>query len=171
MDLLSIANPSVWLASASLGALGGLFDGAPNSPEITPYDPTADLAKLNALYTEAGQGVKASVEAGTHGMTQRTAGNLAARGIYSSPVSEYAFQQDRAAKIQALTQAQNALAQQKAQAMAGLIGQGVDYNQRIAIANQQAQYQNEMRDYQTKQQLLAALIGGGAALAGGNYGK
>lgn len=155
------------IALGAAGLISSLIGGAnrPDMPNIPTYDPSADIERIKAVYGEAGAGVQASVEAGMQGMTAQTSANLARRGVFSSPVSEYAYSQDRQAKINALTQAQQNIALQRSQAISSIIGQGADYNQRVAIANAQNQYQNDLANMQSWQTLGGGLLGAAGALA------
>ena len=159
---------AVPIALGAGGIISSLFGGGSvDRPDIPQYDPSADIARIKGAFSEAEQGVQAGVEAGMQGMTAQTSANLANRGIFSSPVSEYADGQDRAAKTNALTQALNTIAQQRAQAISRIIGQGADYNQRIALAYAENKYQNDLQSLRAWQTLGGAMLGAAGGLAGG----
>ena len=158
---------SILSGAAGLGSLGsslGLFGGEDQPGDMPAFDTDASIARIMGFYEQAETGLQAGVEAGFGGMAQQTAGNLAARGIYSSPVSEYAFAQDRQVQMNALAQAQQNFQMQKAGALTGAAQSGDAYNQRIAQANQQMQQNNYNQSLRSQQALGGALGGLSGAL-------
>ena len=135
------------------GGLGGFFGGSKRKS----IDISAEIAKIKALYAENKQAAIAAINQEAARGRSATASNLAARGIYRSPVSEGTFNLLEDARLAAIGQASGRIAGEQAGVQAQLLqmltGQGI-------------------QDQQLREQQRAALYGalaglGGSLLAGG----
>lgn len=159
-----------WGASAALlgsglggsvgGILGGLFGKKSKGPSI---DIGAELAKINALFEQQKAAARVGINQDAAQARSEMASNLAARGTYSSPVSEYSFGRLSQAKLRALAESEASIGGNQAVAQANLFRGLVE----LSNASDERNMQRE-----------AALAGGFGSLAGGllwaglqGYGK
>lgn len=156
-----MAWPAIIAGASALGSLGvSLFGGGnDNISEIPYYDVSADLERIKQAYSGVTEATTSALEGQMQGMTQNTANQLAKRGIYSSPVSEYSFNQLARTKQNALASALANVELNKANALSSAIGQGADYNQRIKLANLGLAQNQYDRDLQNRQAIARALSG------------
>lgn len=145
-------------AALGVGALGSLFSKKPKAPKYVAPDLSGTLAAIDEYYKKAGANVEATMGRQLQGQQKVTGENLAGRGIYSSPVSEYAFQQNRQNSQISLADALASLGGQQLQAKANVTGQA-------AMQGAQNKYQSELQRYQDKLQssnMLTGLLSSGA---------
>lgn len=149
-----------WIVPAVLGASALIsgFSKKPKAPKYVAPDLTGTLAAIDAYYKQAGAQTEATMGRQLQGQQKMTGENLAGRGIYSSPVSEYAFQQNRQQNQMSLADALASLGGQQLQAKANITGQA-------AMQGAQGKYQAELQKYQDKLQssnMLTGLLSSGA---------
>lgn len=136
------SNPAGWLAAAGLGLsgggiLGGIFGKKKKSPSI---DISAELAKINALFEQQKAAARIGINQDAAQARSEIASNLAARGTYSSPVSEYSFGRLAQTKTRALAESDAAIGGRQAEAQATLFSGllGYDQQNRLLAAQQDA---------------------------------
>ena len=158
----------VWIpiALAAASLYSSYRAGKTKMPKIKApaFDYGAELANLDKLYSEAGTEITRQVGEQGAQMRKQTAEGLAARGIYSSPVSEASFAQVQKGQQSALSSALANLATEKGKTRSSLFQNLLDYNSKVA----QMQYQRNLAKYQGSQQqwnTLSALLAGGAEKA------
>lgn len=122
----------------------------------TPMDPSAELARIRALYGERRAALVSEIRGETARRRSQAAANLATRGILRAPVSEATFGEVRRVGMEAESKALGELAGQQAGVEAQLMAQYAQMNM-----------QREMQARAERNQLIAALIGGGASIASG----
>ena len=155
---------AAWIlpAISAVSTLAGLFAGQRKvkQPTVPTIDLSAELAKLDALYEAQKARTRESLATQLGETQKQTSASLAGRGVYSSPVSEYSFGQNRAAFANALADALAQISIQQAGTRASLTS---------GLAQQQAQqqYAAAMSKYQAQIEnrnlLSSALTGLGTA--------
>lgn len=132
---------------ATAGGLAGSLLSRPRSVSVP--DISAELARIRAYYDQAAAVAR-------QGITQRAgesrglqASNLAARGIYSSPVSENVFGKLESDKQRNLAESDATIGMESARAQSGALGT-------LFGAQQQAQQYNASQQAQRQ----AAIYGG-----------
>lgn len=107
------------IGAASLGK--GLYDAFNPPKGPGQIDISGELENIRALFAQARQAARAGIEE-TGGQQKRVAASdLAARGIFSSPVSENVFGEIRRNTAQQIAQSEGNLAGQEATTRAGLL--------------------------------------------------
>ena len=144
---------------ALAGALGGGLLGGGKKGRVP--DISAEIARINALFERARAAQIASINRQAQLGRGAAASNLAARGVYSSPVSQNVFGGLEEARLGAIGEAEGRLAGQQAETEAKLLqaltGASIDDADR--------------RD-QARQGIFAALAGlGGSLLQGSLQGR
>lgn len=145
-----------WGAAAGgvIGGVGGglgLFGGGQKRPSI---DISGELAKIRALYDQQATALKADSKYRLGETNKATSSQLAGRGIYSSPVSEYSFNANSNAANSDLTRALASLYGGQAQTESGLLGS-------LASAKAQQDQLDYQQQMQSRNQLFSILGGAG----------
>ena len=112
MTLLTLA-----LLAASTGMTVSEMLKKKKAPQI---DISAQTARLRDLFNEQRQAAKALAQEQLQELQGLTASNLAGRGIYSSPVSEFSFGRNRAMAQRTLAQLLSGIGAQEATSLQSL---------------------------------------------------
>lgn len=157
--------PIIAAGTQIAGALGGLFGGEDypefEAPEI---DIEGEIQKLAGIY-ESQMGALETESVSQQAETRAAlASELAARGIYESPVSQQAFSRSRADAARALSLAKAQIRGQQATATSDLQKKLLDYKMRIA----EMQYASKVGKYHAgNQNTFAKILSGiGGGLSG-----
>lgn len=138
---------------------GGLFGKKKKMPKLVMPDISGELAKLDQLYAQQGELLKQSTMGDIARAQKQAASGLAARGIYSSPVSQKSLGEVSRAGLQALASGQAGLLGQQATARTSALNNLLGYQQAAQRANAEIALQKYAEDAATRQGLLG--IGGG----------
>ena len=152
----AFAGPWAALAGGIFGGLAGGFGGRKrrSPPQINIQ---AELARIEAIYAKAGQAAIANIKREAGQARRATASNLAARGIYTSPVSENSFGALNEAMLASIGQAEGQIAGESASMQAQIL-------QSLAAQQQAQEYQEYQRREQARASMFAALGGLGTNL-------
>lgn len=99
------------------GSVGGMFGKKRKGPDIS-----GELARIGELFAQARAAARAEITADFNDRRTLTASNLAARGTYSSPVSEASFGALESARSRAFGAAEGQLSAQEAKTRGDLLG-------------------------------------------------
>ena len=151
--------------STAAGLAGSLFSKPQrmNIPDIG-----AELARIRAYYDQAALVARQGITQRAGEARGQTAANLAARGVYSSPVSENSFGRLEAEKQRNLAESDASIGMGSAQAQAGALGTLFGANQQAQQYNAQQQAQRQAAIYGGLGSLGTSLLGFG--LSGGQPG-
>lgn len=150
-------------AAASLaGTIFGATRGTPSSKAYMP-DISGELAKLDALYDEQSKRVASQVDVEGMALKKSAVEDLAARGIFSSPVSEQTLIRTNQTIAQAKADAEARLRAAQIDARTSLTSKLMDYASRAA----EMQNQYDWKAYETESKNISSLLGG----VGGVFGS
>lgn len=158
--------PIVLGAAALYNAFG---KKQPKAPSYQAPDLTGTLAAIDEYYKKAAETGKTSLGQELQGLNTMTAENLAGRGIYSSPVSQYAYQQNTQNYQKSLADMLGSLQGQQLQAKANITGQVATqgaankYQSELAKYQQRLQSQNMLTGLLSQAALSSLMAGGGGA--------
>lgn len=154
---LIVGGPAAGAVGAGLGGSVGSMFNKRKRPKINIE---GELAKISALYDTARTSTSAGIAKQLGELNRGTASNLAGRGIYDSPVGEYAFAANR-------EKAQTALAN----ALAGIGTQEAGVRGSLLERLTGLKYQADLEDEQAKEQRMSQLYGILAGLGAGGLSK
>lgn len=124
----ALGGPAGAALGAGLGGSGGSLIGSFFSKRPKAPDISGELNNLRALIDELRQSGLKAIDQDYGNQRGETASNLAARGVYRSPVSQNSFDRLNRARMAARSSFLGDLAGREASLRAGLLGQLVDVN-------------------------------------------
>lgn len=164
MAIWGAIGPALQIA----GAVGGLFGGGDDAPEFEQpnIDFDAEFAKMDALYGSQETALEQGAILATADARKAIVSDLAARGIYESPVGEKSLSQQRSQMQGALLQAKSQIKAQQANAKSGLMSKMLDYKMRTAENIYKSRLNQWQQGRQDKASLWSSLGGLGTGIPG-----
>ena len=151
--------PAITAASAIGSALMG--SKKVKYPKASQIDISGELAKLDAIYEQSRQQSQNVLRNQLTELNKNTASSLASRGIYSSPISQAAYNQTNRTYQNALSsllaESYNAQAQARANLTAKLAEARAKAEQDAAVAK----YEQKLRNQGVWSNLLGSISGAG----------
>ena len=159
-----------WAIPAAMAAYSALKP-RPKTPKPQPIDVSGILAEIDKLYAAQTQSVQANIARNLAGTQAQTSESLAARGVYSSPVSEWSYAQNRQSSANALADALATIASNQASQKASVMSSATSVNAQQAYQAQLAKYQNQIESSNMLTSLLSnaamAMYGAGKTAPAG----
>lgn len=151
------ANPMFLLGTGlqAGGAIGSLLS-RPKKMEVP--DIGAELARIRAYYDQAASVARQGITQRAGEARTQAASNLAARGIYSSPVSQNVFGRLEQERQRNLAESDSQIGLGSAQAQAGALGMLMGAQQQAQQYNNQLQAQRQAAIYGGLGQLGTSLM-------------
>ena len=151
--------PAIMAASAIASAIAG--SKKVKYPKASQIDISGELAKLDAIYEQSRQQSQNVLRNQLTELNKNTASSLASRGIYSSPISQAAYNQTNRTYQNALSSmladSYNAQAQARANLTAKLAEARANAEQAAALAK----YEQKLRNRGVWSNLLGSISGAG----------
>ena len=127
------------LGAAGLAISGGSLIGSLlNRPKFDTPDISGELNNISALFSQLREQSRKNINYEAGQGRGLAASNLAARGVYSSPVSENVFGRLERDRLNAISNSEAEIGAREAQARASLLGQLLGINQQNQIMGNQA---------------------------------
>jgi hypothetical protein len=108
----------------SAGSLGYSIFGGKRQKQ---FDISGELGRIGDLYAQARESARAAVNREAALGRRNTADNLAARGVYRSPVAENSFGRLEERRLGAIADVEGSLAGEEARTKAGVLSAGLGY--------------------------------------------
>lgn len=157
-------------AATALQAAGTARSLLSKPKSISVPDISGELARIRAYYDQAAATARANLKQEAGEQRGLAASNLAARGIYSSPVSENVFGRMREALGRDIATSEANIGVQSANAQAQALGALLGANQQAQQFNAQQQAQRQAAIYGGLGSLGSSLLGFGLSGMGGKPG-
>lgn len=153
-------------AGAALGAAGTIGSLLSKPQRMSVPDISAELARIRAYYDQASATARANLKQEAGEQRGLAASNLAARGIYSSPVSENVFGRMRDALGRDIATSEANIGVQSANAQANALGALMGAQQQASQFNAQQQAQRQAAIYGGLGSLGSSLLSFGLSRGG-----
>lgn len=156
------------LIAGGLSTAAGLAGSLLSKPQrVSVPDIGAELARIRAYYDQAAAVARQGITQRAGEARGQTAANLAARGVYSSPVSENVFGKLESDKQRNLAESDSQIGLGSAQAQAQALGALFGAQQQAAQYNVAQQAQRQAAIYGGLGSLGSSLLGFGLSGMGG----